>query len=134
MMFALFAEGKKDGACVYGHSAAVAAPWQEAAEEAGATGTAFDLCALPEGQQTPLKRCFLFSPCQQRPLFEPAVIPCTSQPAALPAPGLLLLPSTPGAAFQGLPKRFLLRAQREMEARVWMDCMPPPACVRMLLL
>lgn len=46
MMFVLFAEGKKDGACVYGHSAAVAAPWQEAAGAAGATGTAFDLCAL----------------------------------------------------------------------------------------
>ena len=65
MMFALVAEGKKDGVRVYGHSVAVAAPWQEAAGEARATGTAFDLCALPEGQQTPLKRCYLFSPRRQ---------------------------------------------------------------------
>lgn len=65
MMFALLAEGKRDGVHVYGRSAAVAAPWQEAGGEAGGTGTAFDLCALPWGQQTQLKCCYIFSPCQQ---------------------------------------------------------------------
>lgn len=43
----MFAEEKKDGTCVYGHSAAVAALWQEAA---GAVRAAFDLCALPGRQ------------------------------------------------------------------------------------
>lgn len=55
MMFVLLAEGKKDGACVYRHSVAVAAQWQEAAGEVGAMGTAFDLCALPGGWQSLLK-------------------------------------------------------------------------------
>jgi len=54
-MFVLFAKGKKDSAHVYVHPAAVAASWQEAAGEAGAMGTAFDLCATPRGQQTLLR-------------------------------------------------------------------------------
>lgn len=55
MMFVLLAEGKKDGTRVYRHSVAVAARWQEAAGEAGAMGTAFDLCTLPKGQQALLQ-------------------------------------------------------------------------------